>query len=279
MLQADLFRSWVTVGVLFKICFDQKLLQLLGFLISIAKRNTKMMLLRCVRVKRALKQLVVTLRVNNKFRSAKKALVNATAKMVDRMAGAYLCYGAQKSELSLAGRRGLLAAVNRFDFLSGYRFSAYAKLWVKYRLLELALRGIGRTSVVLSNAYTGGAVKFKKLSLDYCANGSSFHDVVAAETRVFGSAGTDLAEAVDCLEREEMARSALIGLVMLPAKEARIVRLRGMADFQTKMSLKQIGFELGLTKERVRQLALRASGRLLKTGAFPLYDLLAETPV
>ncbi len=197
------------------------------------------------------------------------------------MASAYLCYGVcvfQKSALSLAGPCGLLAAVNRFDFLSSYRFPAYAKLWVKYKLLDLALKEINRTSVVMLDA--GGAVKFKKLSLDYCVNGFSLHDVVAAETDVSGIASTNLAWAVDDLKREEMARFVLISLVMMPAKkEARITRLRGLSDFQTKCSLLQIGFELGLTKERVKQLALKANEKLLQIGAFPLYSLLTKIPV
>ncbi len=87
-----------------------------------------MVSLRCIRAGKALKQLVLTLRVNNRFRLAKKALVDATVGMVNSMSNIYLCYGARKSELALAGRRGLLAAVNRFDFFSGYRFSSYAKL-------------------------------------------------------------------------------------------------------------------------------------------------------
>ncbi len=162
-------------------------------------------------------------------------------------------------------------------FLSGYRFPAYAKLWVKYKLLELALKEINRTSVVMLDA--GGAVKFQKLSLDYCVNGFSLHDVVAAETSVSGSASTNLVWTIDDFKREEMARFVLISLVMLPAKEARIIRLRVLADFQTEWSLRRIGFELGLTKERVRQLALKANEKLLQIGAFPLYSLLTETPV
>ncbi len=116
-------------------------------------------------------------------------------------------------------------------------------MWIKQKLLEVALKEISRTAAVLSNAYTGGVVKFlKKLSLGYCANGSSLHDIIAdnlaspidAETGVCNGGGADLTWAIDDVEREEMARSVLISLVMLPAREARIVRLQGMADFPTK---------------------------------------------
>ncbi|XNX62333.1 MAG: hypothetical protein ACKFI0_00500 [Candidatus Hodgkinia cicadicola] len=103
--------------------------------------------------------------------------------MVDRMASAYALCGAKKSELVLVGRRGLQSSINRFDFLSSYRFSAYAKMWVKQRLLEVVTKRVNRNSLVLSDADNAdNTTKFKKLSLDYCADGTNLHDVVAADS-------------------------------------------------------------------------------------------------
>ncbi len=50
---------------------------------------------------------------------------------------------------------------------------------------------------------------------------------IDAETGVCDGGGADLTWAVDDVEREEMVRSVLISLVMLPARETRIVRLQG----------------------------------------------------
>ncbi len=146
---------------------------------------------------------------------------------------------------------------------------------------------VSRNTVVLSNTRTKGATRFKKLSLDYCVNGSSLHDVIAdrsapstdAEIDVYSGVNADLSEAIDEGEREEMARYMLISLVLLPAREARIIRLRGLADFPAKWSLKRIGSELGLTKERVRQLVMVADRKLLEIGTFPAYSMLTGIPV
>ncbi len=65
------------MGSFLKFCFDQKLLQLSRFSPSpaIAKRNVKIVVLGCIRVRRALKQLVLALRLNDRFRLAKKKLL------------------------------------------------------------------------------------------------------------------------------------------------------------------------------------------------------------
>lgn len=119
---------WAAATASMRFWFDQSFAQLSSLLVLVASRNVRWLGLRCIRVGRVLRQLVLVLKIYNRLGLVKRSLVSSCTKMVDRMASTYVLRGTKKSELVLVGRRGLRSSINRFDFLSSYRFSAYAKM-------------------------------------------------------------------------------------------------------------------------------------------------------
>ncbi len=130
----------------------------------------------------------------------------------------------------------LLNAIDKFDFSRGYRFSTYATHAIQRHLY----RCIGRSS--------------KRFSREKPANDSV--EAVAVDS-------TDNTEpsAADVL----VAAEAVLGQLddVLDERERVIIRARfGLNDAGQTSTLRELGAELGLSKERVRQLQLFALEKL-----------------
>ncbi len=199
-------------------------------------------------------------------------------------------------DLVQEGCEGLIAAARRFDFGRGFRFSTYAVWWIRQAVLKAMVRnarlirlpvhlaalqseirraaseyaarhgrqpgedelaeclGVG-PDLVRAVMRTSG----EPLSLDRTLGEDSdgtIHDVIGSRA----PGPDDLASRRDV--RERVARS----LDRLPPRERDIVVRRfGLAGEEPE-SLARIGRDLGLSRERVRQLELRALGRLRALG-------------
>jgi RNA polymerase sigma-32 factor len=211
-------------------------------------------------------------------------------------------YGLPLADLVQEGTVGLMEAATRFDPDRGLRFSTYATWWIRAAMQDFVLRNWsivrnGTTAPQKSLFFnlrrlrqriadpTRQAMSEAELRRLADALGVTMQDVEAMEQRLaaadsslnapLGEAGEDSWQDVLADDRptpEEIVsdaedvehRTGLLcaALDRLPARERRIIQARQLAE--AGATLEELGRELGVSKERVRQLERRAFSRLRK---------------
>ncbi len=219
-------------------------------------------------------------------RGAGERLVKASLPFVIRVAKEYRRWGIPMEDLIQQGNLGLLKAALKFDPDQGCRLITYAVYWIRAEIRDYVVRGyrivrLGstRTERKAMRAYRRDGVesveqlveisgmplaRAKKLwpvltqrdfALDavtdergpavdrLVAHGASPEDAVAREQRIHGV-------------REKLGAA----LDTLSQRERRIIEERLLTD--EPRTLESLGSEMGVSKERVRQLEARARGKL-----------------
>jgi len=179
----------------------------------------------------------------------KNLIIEANLSLVFRIAGKHAT-GANVSDLVSEGNMALIRAVERFDYTKGFRFGTYAS-WVIAR--EFA--------------------RYQPAGNMPAGERSDLEDVSVSEHLKTRPAG---------VEAIEMARSSLEQVIEenLTEREQHIIRyhfgLTGSIVKKEFKTLKQIGDELGISKERVRQIELIALGKLRQTLSPEEFELLTK---
>jgi RNA polymerase primary sigma factor len=244
----------------------------------------------------AAEEVALAKRVERGDRAAKEQMINSNLRLVVSIAKRYRGHSVPFLDLIQDGVIGLNRAVEKFDWRKGFKFSTYATWWImqavqrsvaaqsrtirvpthvheRRQKLARAARTmeakLGRTPTheELAEA-TGLSLKHVDEALDVAEARVSLNQSIGdEEERELGDLFADSnSEDPDELTEEILRGQAVRGaLAELPERERRILELRfGIgAEPQT---LDAIGGELGLTRERVRQLERQAlenlAGRL-----------------
>jgi RNA polymerase sigma-32 factor len=229
-------------------------------------------------------------------------LVRAYTRLVIATAGRFRSYGLPMGDLVQEGNVGLLQAAARFEPERNVRFSTYATGWIRAAMQDYVLRNwsIVRTGTTAaqkslffnlrrlrSRLADPSRLTMSEGELDRIAEalGVARAEVAAMEQRlaggdsslnaVIGDEGEDswqdlLAdtrptpeEAVGDAHDEDLRLGWLFSaLGRLPQREQRIIQARQLEE--EAKTLEELGRELGVSKERVRQLEQRALSRLRK---------------
>jgi RNA polymerase primary sigma factor len=177
----------------------------------------------------------------------KELIIRANLRLVVSIAGRHTITGANIADLVGIGNVSLMQAVEKFDYTRGFRFSTYAS-WVITKDFARRLPG--------ERIRAGGNV----------GSQAEIGEKQAASQ-------TDIAAV-------ERARNDLIATVKnnLDSREQFVIinhfGLEGTLVRKNKKTLRQIGDELGVGKERVRQIELVALQKLRQTLSPEQFDLL-----
>jgi RNA polymerase primary sigma factor len=180
---------------------------------------------------------------------ARNKLIEANLKFVTNIARNYKGLGLSYSDLIQEGNAGLFKAVDRFDPDKGFKFISYAVNWIRQSILEALNKKNSLKSTELPYE-TKLTDLDDNLTTDFMLDDVSLDDVYL-----------DLSDDERRRERDivDVAKFLLTGLT---SREKYIVcQYNGINEKKPK-TLEEIGNNLGITKERVRQINEKAMKKL-----------------
>src|SRR6187200_600443 len=235
-------------------------------------------------------------------RDAAHKLVTSHLRLVAKIAMGYRGYGLPISEVVSEGNVGLMQAVKRFEPEKGFRLATYAMWWIKAAIQEYILRSwslvkMGTTANQKKlffnlrkakskiSALEEGDLRPDQVQVIAKRLGVTEQDVVDMNRRLGGDASLnapiredgDSGEWQDWLaddsesqetvmaahEELDNRRKALSSaLDVLNDRERRIFQARRLAD--DPVTLEELAAEFGVSRERVRQIEVRAFEKVQK---------------
>ena len=235
-------------------------------------------------------------------RDARNRIATAHMRLVISMASRFRGFGLPLGDLVQEGNVGLLEAAARFEPERNVRFSTYASWWIRAAMQDYILRNWSIVRGGTSSAQKALFFNLRRLRARIArgdreltsravheeiaaAIGVSVADVQTMDARLSAPdaslqapaiAGEDNGrEQIDMLESpeplpDEQVSGMIDGerrhrwlyqaLAFLNRREERIIRARRLAE--ESLTLEELGSELGISKERVRQIESRAMEKL-----------------
>jgi RNA polymerase sigma-32 factor len=233
---------------------------------------------------------------------AAQRLVTSHLRLVARIAMGYRGYGLPIGEVISEGNVGLMQAVKRFDPDKGFRLATYAMWWIKAAIQEYILRSwslvkMGTTAAQKKlffnlrklkgqlQAFEEGDLRPEQVTAIATKLDVPEEDVISMNRRLAGDsslnaplrADADGGEWQDWLvdedtdqetvlaEREELdnRRNYLLEAIgSLTPREKRIFEARRLAE--DPLTLEELSSEFGVSRERIRQIEVRAFEKVQK---------------
>jgi len=196
-------------------------------------------------------------------------LVTANLRFVVKIALEYRNYGIGLKDLIQEGNIGLMTAVKKFDPDKGVRLITYAAWWIKSHIQEYILKTKGlvkrgarelKKTLFYRNALSAaGADTGADFSLDAPINTEDGAGKTHLE-RIADTAALQEEMVETAQEETLLKKNVSLALKRLNEKEKIVIEKRILSE--DPISLREVGTELGLTRERVRQIEAAALKKL-----------------
>ncbi len=225
--------------------------------------------------------------------AARQEMIEANLRLVISIGKRYMNRGFPFADIVEEGNLGLIKAVEKFNYKRGFRFSTYASWWIR-QFIERAIINQGKLVrlpvhvVERLNRYLGKveqlvhelgreprtdevAAKLKTSEAEVDDLKQLVRTTCSLDSPISDRQDTFLRDVIEdplCLTPAEttegvMRRAELMAWVKeLPEKERTVILARFGLDGAESRTLEEIGREMGLTRERVRQIETAALVRL-----------------
>lgn len=233
-------------------------------------------------------------KIQQNDKEALNKLVLSNIKFVVSMANRYKNAGVSLSDLINQGNLGLIEAARRFDPEKGVKFISYAVWWIRQAMVQLLAEQSGTVKLPIKQAsllykineaienlsknlhrepMPEEVAEYLKIDKDtvenilmVSRNYLSFETPIKeGEDRTF----LDLMESKTIRVEDEVINRALKDTLQsliedLDEREASILKMRYGLEGENPMTLEEVGNILKISRERVRQIEVRALNKLRK---------------